>query len=139
MVVLICISLMISNVHMCIYISCIWLFATPWIVGWQASLSMEFSRQEYWSGLLVPSPGDLPDTGLEPRSPALQADSLPSEPHLSLYMYYYITFLSTYYIFVHQHLDQHHPFFLAKPSSMWDLSSRNRERTRVPCIRSLEA
>ena len=41
---------------------------------------MEFSRQEYWSGLPIPSPGDLPDSGIKPRSPALQADSLPSEP-----------------------------------------------------------
>ena len=45
----------------------------------QAPLSMGFSRQEYWSGLPFPSPGDLPDPGLEPRSPALQADSLPTE------------------------------------------------------------
>ena len=42
-------------------------------------LSMEFSRQEYWSGLPFPSPGDLPDPGIKPRSPALQTDSLPSE------------------------------------------------------------
>ena len=41
---------------------------------------MEFSRQEYWSGLPSPSPEDLPDPGIEPRSPALEADSLPSEP-----------------------------------------------------------
>ena len=41
---------------------------------------MEFSTQEYWSGLPIPSPGDLPDTGIEPRSPALQGDSLPIEP-----------------------------------------------------------
>ena len=41
---------------------------------------MEFSKQEYWSGLPFPSPGDLPDPGMKPRSPALQADSLPSEP-----------------------------------------------------------
>ena len=47
---------------------------------YQASLSMGFSRQVYWSGLPFPSPGDLPDPGTEPRSPALQADSLPSEP-----------------------------------------------------------
>ena len=46
----------------------------------QAPLSMGFSRPEYWSGLLFPSPGDLPSPGIEPRSPALQADSLPSEP-----------------------------------------------------------
>ena len=56
------------------------LFATPWTISYQAPLSMEFSRQEYWSGLPFPSPGDLPDTGIEPRSPALQADALPSEP-----------------------------------------------------------
>ena len=53
---------------------------TPWTVACEASLSMEFSRQEYCSGLPSPSPGDLPDTGTEPRSPSLQADSLPSEP-----------------------------------------------------------
>ena len=47
----------------------------PWTVACQAPLSMEFSRQEYWSGLLFPSPGDLPDPGIEPRSAALQADS----------------------------------------------------------------
>ena len=48
--------------------------------GRQAPLPMEFSRQEYWSGLPFPPPGDLPNPGIEPRSPALQADSLPSEP-----------------------------------------------------------
>ena len=54
---------------------------SPWTVAYQAPpLSMEFSRQEYWSGLPFPSPGDLPDPGIEPESPALQADSLPSEP-----------------------------------------------------------
>ena len=52
---------------------------TPWSVAHQASLSMEFSRQEYWSGLPFPSPGDLLDPGIEPGFPALQADSLPSE------------------------------------------------------------
>ena len=49
---------------------------TPWTVVHQAPLSMEFSRQEYWSGLPFPSPGDLPDPGIEPRSSVLQADSL---------------------------------------------------------------
>ena len=54
---------------------------TPWTVAHQASLSMEFFRQEYWSGLPFPSPGDLPDPGIEPRSSALQADSLwPAPP-----------------------------------------------------------
>ena len=56
------------------------LLATSWITAYQAPLSMEFSRQEYWSGLPFPSPGDLPDPGIEPRSPALQADTLSSEP-----------------------------------------------------------
>ena len=50
------------------------LFATPWTVAYQAPQSMEFSRQEYWSGLPLPSPGDLPNPGIEPRSSALQAD-----------------------------------------------------------------
>ena len=52
------------------------LFAIPWTVAHQAPLSMGFSRQEYWSGLPSPSPGDLPDPGIEPRSLALQADAL---------------------------------------------------------------
>ena len=56
------------------------LFATPWTVDYQAPPSMGFSRQEYWSGLPFPSPGDLPDTGIEPWSPAFQADALTSEP-----------------------------------------------------------
>ena len=53
---------------------------TPWTVAHQVPLSMEFSRQEYWSGLPFPSPGDLPDPGIKPGSPALQAGSLLSEP-----------------------------------------------------------
>ena len=52
---------------------------TPWTVARQAPLSMGFSRQEYWSGLPFPSPGDLPNPGIEPGCPALQADSLPTE------------------------------------------------------------
>ena len=56
------------------------LFGTPWTVAYQATQSMEFSSQEYWSGLPFPSPGDLPNPGIEPGSPALQADALPSEP-----------------------------------------------------------
>ena len=52
---------------------------TPWTVALQAPLSVEFSKQEYWKGLPFPSPGDLPDPGIEPRSPELQADSLPTE------------------------------------------------------------
>ena len=56
------------------------LFATPWTVAHQVPPSMGFSSKEYWSGLPFPSPGDLPDPGIEPGSPALQADALPSEP-----------------------------------------------------------
>ena len=52
---------------------------TPPIAAYQAPLSVEFPRQEYWSGLVFPSPGDLRNPGIEPRSPALQADSLPTE------------------------------------------------------------
>ena len=65
---------------------------TPWTVACQAPLSMGFSRQEYWSGLPCPSPGDLPNPGIKPRSSALQVDSLPSEPpgkvadYLSIYL-----------------------------------------------------
>ena len=55
------------------------LFATPWTVGHQAPLCMGFPRQEYWSGLAFPSLGDLPNPGIEPGSPALQADFLPFE------------------------------------------------------------
>ena len=54
--------------------------ATPWTVAHQAPLSIGFSRQEYWSRLPCPPPGDLPNPGVKPRSPALQADCLPSEP-----------------------------------------------------------
>ena len=67
------------------------LLATPWTAAYQAPPSMGFSRQEYWSGVPLPSPrvpewlpfsspGDSPDPGMEPRSPALQADALPSDP-----------------------------------------------------------
>ena len=61
-------------------LSCVRLFATPWTAAYQAPPSMGFSRQEYWSGLPFPSPGDLPNPGTEPGSPALEADALTSEP-----------------------------------------------------------
>ena len=61
-------------------LSCVRLFATPRTVAYQAPQSMGFSRQEYWSGLPFPSPGDLPNPGIEPGSPTLQADALSSEP-----------------------------------------------------------
>ena len=71
--------------------SCLTL-ATPWTVAYQVPLSMGFSRQEYWSGLPFLSPGDLSNPGIEPRSPALQADSLSTElrgkPKACLSTYY---------------------------------------------------
>ena len=74
-----------SCVHKCVcapvsrLLSRVRLFATPWTVAYQAPLSIEFSRQGYWSGLPFPSPGDLPNPGIKPRSPALQADALLSD------------------------------------------------------------
>ena len=68
-------------VHMCTCaLSRVKLFVTPWTVAQQVPLPMGFSRQDYWSQLPFPSPGDLSNPGIEPRSPALQADSLLSEP-----------------------------------------------------------
>ena len=61
-------------------ISCVGLFATPWTIAHQVPPSMGFCRQEYWSGLPCPPPGDLPNPGIKPRSPTLQADSLQAEP-----------------------------------------------------------
>ena len=60
--------------------SCVWLFETPWTAAPRLLCPWGFSRQEYWSGLPCPPPGDLPNPGMEPRSPALQADFLPSKP-----------------------------------------------------------
>ena len=56
------------------------LYETLWTVAYQVPMSMGFSKQEYWSGLPFPFPGDLLDPGIKPRCPALQADTLPSEP-----------------------------------------------------------
>ena len=65
---------------MLISLSLVQLFATPWPVAHQAPLSMEFSRHKYWSGQPFLSPGDLLNPGIEPQSPALQGDSLSTEP-----------------------------------------------------------
>ena len=72
--------------HIVFYVLCcaqslshVQLLVTPWTVACKAPLSMGFSRQEYWSGLPFPPPGDLPNPGTEPRFPTLQADSLPDE------------------------------------------------------------
>ena len=66
----------VCDTYMCV-LSCVWFFATPWTVARQAPLSMEFPRQEYWSGLPFSSPGDLPDPGTEPVFTALQVFSSP--------------------------------------------------------------
>ena len=75
-------TVLVNRAHMCserVKVS-VQLFETPWTVACQAPLSMEFSRPEYQSGYPFPSPGDLPNPGMETRSPALRADSLPAEP-----------------------------------------------------------
>ena len=71
-----------SNTHLVVVqsLSLVWLFATPWTIAHQAPLSMGFSRQEYWSGLPCPSPGDLPDPGINPSSPALAGGFFTAEP-----------------------------------------------------------
>ena len=83
----------------CLVARCVQLFVTPWSVALQAPLSVGFSRQEYWSGLPFPSPGDLPNPGIDPVSPeasALQVNSLPLS-HTSIkhkikyYRFYYFS------------------------------------------------
>ena len=69
----------------CLSLSHVWLFATPWTVAHQAPLSVGFPREEYWSKLPFPSAGDLPDPGIEPGSPALQADSLLSNSKYTIH------------------------------------------------------
>ena len=72
-------------------LSCVLLLVTLWTVAHQAPLSMGFSRQEYWSGVPFPSPGDLPNPGIEPMSLALQADSLQLSHWRSPLIYYIVT------------------------------------------------
>ena len=74
------ISLFLCTTHKVKLLSRVWLFVTPWTIACQVASSMGFSKQEYWSGLPFPFPGDLTDPGIEPGATALQADSLPSEP-----------------------------------------------------------
>ena len=91
----------VRNVRCCVYIyiccavlsrSVMSYSATPWTVAHQAPLSVGFPRQEYWSGLPCPPPGNLPHPGIERGSPALQADSLPAElPGKPIYLYILIT------------------------------------------------
>ena len=79
-------------------LSCVWLFATLWTVPHQASLSIGFPKQEYWSRLPFPSPGDLPDPRIKPISPVWQVDSLPlshlGNPLLWIWVYIHIYIFS---------------------------------------------
>ena len=77
----------------------VWLFVTLWTIAYQAPLSMEFSRQEHWRGLPFSSPGNHPDPGIEPGSPALQGDSLPSEPPGKPYVFSSVRSLSHVQLF----------------------------------------
>ena len=83
----------------CYLLSHVQLFITSWTVAHQAPPCMGFSRQEYWSGLPYPSTGALPDPGIEPRSPALQADALTCEPpgilHDNMLIQIFATIFST--------------------------------------------
>ena len=72
-------TLLIEVWHACM-LNCVGLSAIPWIAAWKSPLSMGFSKQEYWSGLPFPFPGDLPDPGIKPRSLALQTDFFPTKP-----------------------------------------------------------
>ena len=92
-------------------LSCVRLFATPWTVAYQAPLSMGFSKQEYWSGLPFPSPGDLPNSGIGHRSSKLQADALPSEPPGSLNIWKF-----SVHILLKPSLENFQHFF----ASMWN-------------------
>ena len=74
---------------------------TPWTVAHQAPLPMGFSRPGYWSGLPFPSPGDLPNPGIDPGSPALQADSLPTELQISNW-YFHAEFSRKGWVLLHE-------------------------------------
>ena len=102
-------------------LSSVRLFATPWTVAYQAPQSMEFSRQEYWIRLPFPSPEDLPNPGIEPGSPALQAGALPCETREAQKIYnvhictIYIYIYTYIYIYMHKHKDVYmHIFTLSE-------------------------
>ena len=89
-------------------LSRVWLFVTPWTAAYQAPPSMGFSRQEYWSGLPFPSPGDLPNPGIEPGSPEFQADTLTSEPQGKLFN----PFLPLFFLMFCLPIDTLLPFYI---------------------------
>ena len=95
------------------------LFATPWTVVHQALLSMEFSRQEYWSGLLFPPPGDLPNPGIKLKSPALAGSFFTTElPGKLRYMFHYISQLIEIKYTINV-MCLNHPQTIPPPSPLW--------------------
>ena len=83
------------------------LFVTPWTVAYEAPPSRGFSMQEYWSGLPFPSPGYLPNPGIEPGSLALQTDALPSEPPGNPIKYYIFCFIAKHFVFYFTYVSQY--------------------------------
>ena len=75
------------------------LFGTPWTIACQAPLSMEFFRQEYWNGLSFPSPGDLPDPGIELASPVWAGGFFTTAPPRKPYIYIYVLYYYYYYMY----------------------------------------
>ena len=118
---------------MCV-LSRVWLFATPWTVAHQAPLSLGFSRQEYWSGLPFPSPGDLPNSGTEPGSPTLQVDALLFEHHWlegSCFTILCACLLCTRL----SHEDAHSPSLLSPPARRPHAIPRSTRAPRwAPCV-----
>ena len=106
------------------------LFAAPWTVAYQAPPSMGFSRQEYWSGLPLPSAGDLPSPEIEPGSPALQADSLPSEPSGKPYHWQWLPSILRMRDFPDGQVVKN------LPSNAGDTGSISGLGTKIPCARA---
>ena len=112
----------------CYLLSCVQLCVTPWTAACQAPLCMEFSRQEYGSGFPFPSPGNLPNPGMEHRSPTLQADSLPSEPPGYTYV---IPGMLLFFLVWLQKQPQYIQHFQRKSVSCWTLHKNN---TSLPMV-----
>ena len=124
------------------------LFATPWTVACQAPLAMKFSRQEYWSGLLFPSPVDLSNPGIESGSSALQADSLPSLSHHGIYNLRSLPTTSPCLIFFTlcilkkrgnaKFLDCHLFLIFCKCRFMWSSGKGKKGQVDSPCLQIFE-
>ena len=106
-------------------LSRVWLFATLWTIDYQAPPSMGFSRQEYWSGLPFPSPGDLPDPGTEPGSSALQADALLSEPPGKPMRYIFFFFFNYFFFFLLYNIVLVLPYINMHPPWVYMMTQRD--------------